>query len=128
MANIDQLSAKAKEDMNAFLEQWYDRWGDFMTQGEQSELSGLQRGIQELTESTGQEIAAYLNSIRFFVAEQTTYLSQIASSFGNNEIENPMVEQLRIIAAQTSAINSLLQGLVRGGHSLGGSGLKVFIS
>lgn len=96
--------------------------------GTSGELSGLQRGIQGVTEETAQIIEAYLNSIRFFVAEQTTYLSQIASSFGNNEIENPMVEQLRIIAAQTSAINSLLQGLVRGGHSLGGSGLKVFIS
>ena len=96
--------------------------------GTSGELSGLQRGIQGVTEETAQIIEAYLNSIRFFVAEQTTFLSQIASSFGNNEIENPMVGQLRIIAAQTSAINSLLQGLVRGGHSLGGSGLKVFIS
>lgn len=128
MANIDQLSAKAKEDMNAFLEQWYDRWGDFMTQGEQSELSGIQRGIQELTESTGQEIAAYLNSIRFFVAEQTTYLSQIASSFGNTEMENPMVGQLRIIASQTTAINELLNSLTSGGHSMGGRGFRVFIS
>ena len=96
--------------------------------GGNGELSGLQRGIQGVTEETAQIIEAYLNSIRFFVAEQTTYLSQIAASFGNTEVENPMVEQLRIIAAQTSAINSLLQGLVRGGHSLGGSGLKVFIS
>lgn len=96
--------------------------------GGKGELSGLQRGIQGVTEETAQIIEAYLNSIRFFVAEQNTYLSQIAASFGNTEVENPMVEQLRIIAAQTSAINSLLQGLVRGGHTLGGSGLKVFIS
>lgn len=96
--------------------------------GEQSELSGLQRGIQGVTEETAQIIEAYLNSIRFFVAEQTTYLSQIASSFGNTEMENPMVEQLRIIASQTTAINTLLQSLTRGGHTLGGVGLKVFIS
>lgn len=96
--------------------------------GGQSELSGLQRGIQELTESTGQEIAAYLNSIRFFVAEQTTYLSQIASSFGNTDIENPMVGQLRIIASQTTAINELLNSLTSGGHSMGGRGFRVFIS
>lgn len=96
--------------------------------GEQSELSGIQRGIQELTESTGQEIAAYLNSIRFFVAEQTTYLSQIASSFGNTEMENPMVGQLRIIASQTTAINELLNSLTSGGHSMGGRGFRVFIS
>jgi hypothetical protein len=92
------------------------------------ELSELQRGIQGVTEETAQIIEAYLNSIRFFVAEQNTYLSQIASAFGNTEVENPMVGQLRIIAQQTTAINTLLQSLTRGGHSLGGVGLKVFIS
>lgn len=92
------------------------------------ELSGLQRGIQEIQESTAQEIAAYLNSIRFFVAEQNTYLSQIASSFSNTEIENPMVSQLKIIASQTTAINELLNSLTSGGHSMGGRGFRVFIS
>ena len=92
------------------------------------ELSGLQRGIQEIHESTAQEIAAYLNSIRFFVAEQNTYLSQIASSFSNTEIENPMVSQLKIIASQTTAINELLNSLTSGGHSMGGRGFRVFIS
>ncbi len=95
---------------------------------EGGELSGLQRGIQGVTEETAQIIEAYLNSIRFFVAEQTTYLSQIAASYTNTEMENPMVSQLRIIAQQTTAINTLLQSLVRGGHSLGGVGLKVFMS
>lgn len=96
--------------------------------GGDSELSGLQRGIQGVTEETAQILEAYLNSIRFFVAEQNTYLAQIASSFGSTEMENPMVEQLRIIASQTTAINTLLQSLTRGGHTLGGVGLKVFIN
>ena len=128
MANIDQLSAKAKEDMNAFLQQWYDRWGSFINEGRDSELSGLQRGIQGVTEETAQIIEAYLNSIRFFVAEQNTFLSQIAASLGNTEIENPMVGQLRIIASQTTAINELLNSLTSGGHSMGGRGFRVFIS
>ena len=92
------------------------------------ELSGLQKGIQGVTEETAQIIEAYLNSIRFFVAENNTYLSQIASAFSNGEMENPMVSQLRVIAQQTSAINTLLQSLTKGGHTLGGVGLKVFIS
>ena len=121
--SLPQLNQALENYFTAMREAGVDLDG-----GTSGELSGLQRGIQGITEETAQIIEAYLNSIRFFVAEQNTYLSQIASSFGNNEIENPMVEQLRIIAAQTSAINSLLQGLVRGGHSLGGSGLKVFIS
>lgn len=117
--------------LNQALENYFtamQQAGVDLSGGTNDSLSGLQRGIQGVTEETAQIIEAYLNSIRFFVAEQNTYLSQIAASFGNAEVENPMVEQLRIIAAQTSAINSLLQGLVRGGHTLGGSGLKVFIS
>jgi hypothetical protein len=96
--------------------------------GGSGELSGLQRGIQGVTEETAQIIEAYLNSIRFFVAEQNTYLSQIAASFGNTEVENPMVGQLRIIASQTTAINELLNSLTSGGHSMGGRGFRVFIS
>lgn len=117
--------------LNEALEKYFiamKQAGVDISGGSDSELSGLQRGIQGVTEETAQIIEAYLNSIRFFVAEQTTYLSQIASSFGNTEMENPMVEQLRIIASQTTAINTLLQSLTRGGHTLGGVGLKVFIS
>lgn len=117
--------------LNEALEKYFtamQQAGVDLSGGTSGELSGLQRGIQSVTEETAQIIEAYLNSIRFFVAEQTTYLSQIASSFGNTEMENPMVEQLRIIASQTTAINTLLQSLTRGGHTLGGVGLKVFIS
>ena len=96
--------------------------------GKEGELSGLQRGIQGITEQTAEIIAAYLNSIRFFMVEHGNYLSRIAASFDNTEAENPMVSQLRIIAQQTSAINTLLQSLTKGGHSMGGYGLKVFIS
>ena len=96
--------------------------------GGNSELSGLQRGIQGITEQQADILAAYINSIRFFVSDNNTYLSRIAESLGNTEIENPMVGQLRIIASQTTAINELLNSLTSGGHSMGGRGFRVFIS
>ena len=96
--------------------------------GGNSELSGLQRGISGITEQQADILAAYLNSIRFFVSDNNTYLSRIAESLGNTEIENPMVGQLRIIASQTTAINELLNSLTSGGHSMGGRGFRVFIS
>jgi hypothetical protein len=46
----------------------------------------------------------------------------------NEDAANPMLPQLKVIVAQTTAINELLQGLVRGGHTMGGTGLKVFIN
>lgn len=96
--------------------------------GNVGELSGLQKGIQGITETQADIIAAYLNSIRFIISENTNYLRVIADSYSNTDIENPMVSQLRIIAQQTTAINTLLNSLVKGNHSLGGVGLKVFIS
>ena len=121
--SLPQLNQALENYFNAMQQAGVDLSG-----GTGGELSGLQRGIQGVTEETAQIIEAYLNSIRFFVAENNTYLSQIASAFSSGEVENPMVSQLRIIAQQTSAINNLLNSLTKSGHSLGGVGLKVFIS
>lgn len=127
MANIDQLSAKAKEDMNAFLEQWYDRWGDFMTQGEQSELSGLQRGIQSVSESTAQIIEAYLNSVRFYVADSNTKLTMIANQIiGGDETANPMLSELKTQTEMIRAIRDMFSSVIRNGHpTFGGAFIKV---
>lgn len=121
--SLPQLNQALENYFNAMQQAGVDLSG-----GTGGELSGLQRGIQGVTEETAQIIEAYLNSIRFFVTENNTYLSQIASAFSSGEVENPMVSQLRIIAQQTSAINTLLNSLTKSGHSLGGVGLKVFIS
>ena len=127
MANIDQLSAKAKEDMNAFLEQWYDRWGDFMTQGEQSELSGLQRGIQSVSESTAQIIEAYLNSVRFYVADSNTKLTQLVNQVvGGENTPNPMLSELKTQTEMIRAIRDMFSSVIRNGHpTFGGAFIKV---
>ena len=46
---------------------------------------------------------------------------------GGASSESPMLSQLKVIAAQTTAIYTLLNGLTRGGHRLGGMGLKIFM-
>lgn len=90
----------------------------------ESKLSGLRSGIQGITESQADILAAYMNSVRFYVAEQNTYLQQIANSLVATDVENPMVTQLKIIASQTSAINTLLNSLTTP-YRNGGRGLKV---
>ena len=91
-------------------------------------LTGLQKGIQGITESQADIIAAYLNSMRAYVADNNLKLTQMLDAWTNTEVENPMVAQLKIIATQTTAIHDLLGGLTKGGHSEGGKGLKVFIN
>lgn len=91
-------------------------------------MSGLSKVISEITESQADILAAYANSCRFFLANIDNTLTSLASHvMGGSEIENPMVAQLKIIAQQTTAINALLQGCTKGGHRLGGMGLKIFM-
>ena len=117
---LPQLSNALTEYFNAMKSAGIDLAG-------RNEMSGLQRGINGITESQADILAAYLNSVRFYVAEQNTLLQNIATSLGASNADNPMVEQLKIIASQTTAINTLLQSCVRGGHRLGGTGLKIFM-
>ena len=99
-----------------------------LTSGD-SNLSGLARGIQGITEEQADILAAYWNSCRFFLSNIDMTLTNLANHvMGTANVESPMVTQLKIIAQQTSAINTLLQSVSRGGHTMGGVGLKVFIN
>ena len=81
------------------------------------ELSGLQRGIQGITEEQSDILASYLNSIRLYVSQNTEHLSKIAANF-DTSIENPMLPQLRIIVTQTTAIRELLDNVTINGQHL----------
>lgn len=97
--------------------------------GATGELSGLQAGIQGITESQAEILSAYANSCRFFLSSINTTLSDFATKVFDTEGDsNPILSQLRIVAQQTTAINSLLSSLTKGGHTEGGLGLKVFIN
>lgn len=124
-ANIVQNDLPA---LNSQLETFFSSFGD-MIDDTQYNLSGLTKGIQGITESQADILASYLNSIRFIVSDSNAQLKLLVSAQtgATTRSESPMVEQLRVIAQQTSAINTLLGSLVKGGHSLGGVGLKVFI-
>ena len=97
-------------------------------------LSQLQQGIQSLSESTGQALESLLNSIRFFVAQQSTDVAairQLLSATSNIEVSNtdnsPMLRELQ---AQTNVLNKIygkLDSVIKnGGHPKNGAGIKVF--
>lgn len=111
--------------LNDALKTFYSNFEGFMD--ETNSLSGLQRGITQIQESTAQELASYLNSIRYIVSDNNATLKALLSAQTSSSASNPIVAQLQVIAQQTNAINTLLDTLVKGGHNLGGNGLKVFI-
>lgn len=127
-ANIDAKQAEQLKKLDTFLTEYYEKYGNILTSGDQ--LSGLQKGIQGITEEQADILAAYWSSVRFFVANIDTTLTNLANHiFGQaNAQDNPVVGQLKLIASNTTAINDLLNSVTKGSHPKGGQGIKVFIN
>lgn len=97
--------------------------------GTSDSLSGLQRGIQSVSESTAQIIESYLNSVRFYVADSNTKLTQLVNQVvGGENTPNPILSELKTQTELVRGISTLLNSVIRGSHSMGGQGIKVFIS
>ena len=73
---IMDAAKKANVNLDEFLQGWYDMFGA-MSDSAGGGLSALQKGIQGLSEETGQIIEAYLNSIRGYISEQVTHTKNI---------------------------------------------------
>lgn len=117
LANIEGKSEEALKFIDDYLQSLFGEGGIYEnyrnSATETGELSGLQRGIQGVTEETAQIIEAYLNAIRMTVVDNGTKMSSVISSLESisNSISNTMVGYLKTVAEQTSAINSLLEGV-----------------
>lgn len=128
LANIREMWANTAPELNDFMEGLVESLGiASLLKGSTGDMEGLQKGIQGVTEETAQIIEGYLNSIRFLVSEKKDMFRDFLNEFKNPNAENPIVSTLKIIAQQTSAINSLLSGILAPHNTLGGQGLKVVI-
>lgn len=76
-------------------------------------LEGLQASIQGMTEQTAELLAAYLNSIRFYVSDNSEQIAALTEALTVDNGTNPIIEQLKVIAQQTTSINLLLDSVVR---------------
>lgn len=130
LSEIEELNEDARLRLDQFLKSLFGEGGvysDYVNTEANGELDGLQKGIQGITEETARIIEGYLNSIRFFVSEKYNLLSNFVSSFTNTEMENPIISQLKIIAVQTTSINTLLNSLTAPHPTQDGFGIKVVI-
>lgn len=115
--------------LNAALEAIFGPLKDWMASS-YDELSGLQKGIQGITEETAQALEALLNSVRYYTADSNMQLRNIyAILSGTSDIAtNPMLAELRSQTQMMTAINRLLNSVVKAGHPEGGSGIRVFMN
>ena len=117
-------------DLAKQLEELYKQFG-FEGGGATSALSELQRGIQSITEPTGQALESLLNSMRFDTNQQTILQTQIADSINaimkfTTGFESPIYMELHRQTGLLNSINSKLEGVIASGHpTLNGDYIKV---
>lgn len=96
-------------------------------------LSKLQQGISSITETQASAIESLLNSMRFFLARQSTDVSAIRAimeAAGNitDSTGGSTLEELRSQTNLLRDIRTILQGVIKSsGHPKFGAGIKVFI-
>jgi hypothetical protein len=98
-------------------------------QFETGELSGLQKGIQGITEDQAEVLASYWNSCRYLIANIDTTLSDMAANvLGNANNPNSIISELRKQTTILGEIRSQLASVIRsGGDSThNGDYIKVF--
>lgn len=129
----DELEALQKQidekmpALNEYFKTIAENFGVPITGGEDNG-STLNQGITGVTEETANVIEAYLNSMRYFVADTNMVINNFFAAFTSlDPLQNPMYSEL---ANQTKLLRSIDDRLASvitysGDHPNGGASIKV---
>lgn len=111
------------------FDEWAKQWlASVVLNGDEKGdvLSGLQKGIQGITESTAEIIEAYLNSVRFFVSDSNQKLAEMLERFSSqDDAKSPILAELRAQTRYLSAIERYLSSVIDpNGWRNGGGAIK----
>lgn len=130
LAKIEDAIAKTTPKMNEAFKNIMDSFGGLLPEpGSASELTGLQTGIQGITAEQSGIIEAYLNSMRFFVADTNMQIQKLALFFSADPAQNPMYSELMAQTRLLRSIDDRLASVITsaGNHELGGFAIKSII-
>lgn len=132
---MDKIVEEAKTQfpqLSEALEALYNALG--IKDNKKAELSALQQGIQAMSEETAGELQALLNSIRFFVSQQTTDISAIRTLLDARyalETEysdsNPMLVELRTQTGYLEILSDRIDRVFAPSPNSKGAGIRVFM-
>ena len=132
---IKDWSDKMKEvfgEYNEAAEEIFNQIG--WEPGSKANLSALTQSIQGITETTAEALEALLNSIRFFVSQQTTDITAIRNlldarySLESQAETNPMLIELKVQTGYLEIISDRIDRVFAPNSNSRGAGLRVFIS
>ena len=125
---MEQIRQRAAEIFPQLNESLKEMWEAFdMGGGAVDSLTGLQQGIEGITEATAEVIEGYLNSIRYFVAEDNAILIQIRDSIVGGVNGSGITTYLQNIVTILNRIDSKIPDLNNANISGAVQGLNVRI-
>lgn len=125
MAGINEKwNDETKDALNEYYKNIYDMYDGLITGA--GELSDLQKGIQSITEPQAAAIEAYLNSIRFYVAQDNQMLTNLYNSLTSTTSDSPIISELKAQTALIRTIDDNLSSVIgKGNSSHSGAYIKV---
>jgi hypothetical protein len=135
LANIQALGESALKGLNEDLLALMETLGYKGTSvGQKSELSALTQSIQGVSETTAEALEALLNSIRFFVNQQTTDIAAIRvllearySLESQSGESNPMIVELRAQTRYLEILSDRIDRVFAPSANSKGAGIRVFM-
>lgn len=134
LANIQALGESALKGLNEDLLALMETLGYKGTSvGQKSELSALQQGIQGMSEETAGELQALLNSIRWFVSQQTTDVTAIRNILESEYLSsgdgssNPMLIELKSQTEYLKLMSDNFESILSYSGNSKGRGIRVFM-
>lgn len=119
---IEDAKREAMSNLNDFYDYMNDQYG--LSDIEGAGFTGLQSGIQGMTEEQSDVLAAYWNAVRLDVSDIRSRLEDYMKRMLGDE-ENPMLSSLQAIAQSASDIHTLLKNV--SGASIDGDGIRVIV-
>ena len=125
---MEQIRQRAAEIFPQLNESLKEMWEAFdMGGGAVDSLTGLQQGIEGITEATAEVIEGYLNSIRYFVAEDNAILIQIRDSIVGGVAGSGIADNVASMRNLLEQINNKLPDMTPFANQGGVMGLNVRI-
>lgn len=125
---LEQIRQRAAEIFPQLNESLKEMWEAFdMGGGAVDSLTGLQQGIEGITEATAEVIEGYLNSIRYFVAEDNAILIQIRDSIVGGVDGSGIADNVASMRNLLEQINNKLPDMTPFANQGGVMGLNVRI-
>lgn len=134
LANIQALGESALKGLNEDLLALMETLGYKGTSvGQKSELSALQQGIQAMSVETAGELQALLNSIRWFVSQQTTDVTEIRNILESEYLSsgdgssNPILIELKSQTEYLKLMSDNFESILSYSGNSKGRGIRVFM-